>query len=106
MNTGTVGAALFQVPNQHIVFAADPVQQSREEDAVIAFTWQAFVQDPTRVEWPLRLPMTKAGVKAMDAMQLFLKQLDGTVLNKFVVAGASKRGWTTWTVRARAAARC
>ena len=58
------------------------------------------LQDPTRVEWPLRLPMTKAGVKAMDAMQLFLKQLDGTVLNQFVVAGASKRGWTTWTVGA------
>ena len=100
MNTGTIGAALFQTPNQHIVFAADPIQKSREEDAVIAFTWQRFVQDPTRVEWPLRLPMTKGGVKAMDAIQLFMKQLDGTVLNKFVVAGASKRGWTTWTVGA------
>ena len=100
MNTGTIGAALFQTPNQHIVFAADPIQKSREEDAVIAFTWQRFVQDPTRVEWPLRLPMTKGGVKAMDAIQLFMKQLDGTVLNKFVVAGASKRGWTTWTTAA------
>ena len=100
MNTGIVGAALFQVPNQHVVFADDPIQKSREEDAVIAFTWQKYVQDPTRVEWPLRLPMTKGGVKAMDAVQLFMKQLDGTQINKFVVAGASKRGWTTWTVGA------
>ncbi len=40
----------------------------RSEDAVIAFTWQKYVGDPTLTEWPLRLPMTKAGVKAMDVM--------------------------------------
>ena len=100
MGTGLVGATLFQTPNQHMVFAADPLQKHRSEDAVIAFTWKRFVQDPTRVEWPLRLPMTKGGVKAMDAVQLFMKAHDGTVINSFAVAGASKRGWTTWTVGA------
>ena len=73
IETGAIGAALFQVPNQHIVFAKDPVQQKRSEDAVIAFTWQQFVQDPVSAasEWPLRLPMTKAGVRAMDTISAF-----------------------------------
>ena len=71
MATGCIGATLLQTPNQHMVFAADPLQKSRSEDAVIAFTWQRFVQDPaSSTEWPLRLPMTKGGVKAMDAIQV------------------------------------
>jgi PhoPQ-activated pathogenicity-related protein len=36
-------------------------------------------------------PMTKAAVRAMDALQ----SVDGG-LRRFVVTGASKRGWTTW----------
>jgi len=99
MQTGTIGAALFQVPNQHLVFADDPKQQHRSEDAVIAFTWQKYVEDPTLVEWPLRLPMTKAGVKALDVLTEWGAQQETPVtMEKFVVAGASKRGWTTWTV--------
>mmetsp|Transcript_40240 Transcript_40240/g.106558 ORF Transcript_40240/g.106558 Transcript_40240/m.106558 type:complete len:565 (-) Transcript_40240:156-1850(-) len=102
LSTGAVGAALFQVPNQHLVFSADKLKQRRQEDAVIAFTWYMYVQDPvsTASEWPLRLPMTKAGVRAMDTITSFLaKQFpDMAPVNHFGVAGASKRGWTTWTV--------
>ena len=46
--------------------------------------------------------MTKAGVRAMDTITDFLaKPESGSVtVDKFVVAGASKRGWTTWSVAA------
>jgi PhoPQ-activated pathogenicity-related protein len=43
--------------------------------------------------------MTKAVVRAMDAVTEFLATEDGgrAKVDTFVVAGGSKRGWTTWT---------
>jgi len=45
----------------------------------------------------LRFPMTNAVVKAMDATQDFVKSERNKGIVGFVVGGASKRGWTTWT---------
>ncbi len=99
--THTIGAALFQVPNQHMIFHADPLQQSRSEDAIIAYTWMHFINDTSTPEWLLRLPMTKAAVRALDTMAAWAVQHDPAfVLDEFYVAGASKRGWTTWTTAA------
>ena len=42
------------------------------------------------------LPMTKSAVRGLDTIQDFcLKELNHTV-DGFLVAGGSKRGWTTW----------
>lgn len=98
--TNTIGVALFQIPNQHIVFAADPAQQSRSEDAIIAFTWWYFMDHQDEPEWLLRLPMTKAVVRCMDTVTAFAKQQLSYDVEDFYVAGASKRGWTTWTTAA------
>lgn len=105
--TGTIGSSLFQIPNAQIVFKADPTQKRRGEDAIIAWTWASFCnpRSPAEAaahdELPLRLPMTKAVVKAMDAMTDFTrKKMGGTGVTQFGVAGASKRGWTTWTTAA------
>lgn len=60
------------------------------------FQWNQFIQNPSRPEMLPRLPMTKAGVRAMDAVTEFWQGETGEVLNKWIVAGASKRGWTAW----------
>ena len=52
--------------------------------------------------WPARLPMTKSAVRALDTVTEFMKSEAGGKINveTFMVAGGSKRGWTTWTTAA------
>jgi len=97
--TKSVVADLKMIPNQPLVFAGET--KGRTEDALIAYTWDKFLRtgDP---KWPARLPMTKAAVRAMDTVTTFLGSAEGggTKVDSFVVAGGSKRGWTTWTTAA------
>lgn len=81
-------AVLRQVPHQ-------PLFNGKTEDALIAFTFAQYLTtlDP---EWPLLLPMVKSAVRAMDAVQEFTAQAWGLEIERFTVAGASKRGWTAW----------
>jgi len=100
MGIGAVTGALFQVPNEHIVFADDPIQKSRSEDAIIAYTWDHFMRNPEDSEWLLRLPMVKASLRAMDTITDWAAQNLDQQIDYYSVAGASKRGWTTWDVGA------
>jgi PhoPQ-activated pathogenicity-related protein len=95
-NTGTIVAELKMVPNQPLTFAGESF--SRSEDSLIAYAWDKFLRTGDE-RWPPRLPMTKAAVRAMDAITAFCASPTGGSLavDRFVVAGASKRGWTTWT---------
>jgi PhoPQ-activated pathogenicity-related protein len=98
-----VVTALFQIPDEHITFSSDPIQKSRSEDAIIAFTWDHFLKDPSNPEWLVRFPMVKASLRAMDATKEYMQfkyPEKATSLDYFNVAGASKRGWTTWLVGA------
>jgi PhoPQ-activated pathogenicity-related protein len=52
------------------------------------------ISDPSIL---LRLPMTKAAYKAMDAITDFASKKGFANIKKFMLAGYSKRGWTTWT---------
>ena len=94
--TKSVVAELRMVPNQPLVFTDD--KQPRTEDAIIAYTWDKFIRTGDD-QWPLRLPMTKAAVRAMDAVVSHCAG-DNVAVDGFVVAGGSKRGWTTWTTAA------
>jgi PhoPQ-activated pathogenicity-related protein len=92
---GAVTATLYQVPNQPLKFAGE--DRFRSEDSALAYTWAKFM-DTGDETWPMRLPMTKAAVRAMDATQEFCAGVrEGITVKDFIVTGASKRGWTTWT---------
>ena len=97
--TESVVAELKLVPNQPLVFGGDG--RKRNEDDLIAYTWDKFLRTGNE-KWPARLPMTKSAVRAMDAVTDFCASPAGgrMKVDSFVVAGASKRGWTTWTTAA------
>lgn len=97
LQTGTVVTTLYMVPNQPLVFIADE-EADRYEDGIIAYTWDKYLRSGDE-KWPLRLPMTKSAVRAMDTVTHLMAsgQGGGVEVDQFVVAGGSKRGWTTWT---------
>lgn len=103
MGVGTITGVLFQIPNEDITFSSDSLQMSRGEDEIIAFTWDHYLKDTSRPDWLVRFPMVKATLRAMDAITDFIATSHPELncqLDYYGVAGASKRGWTTWDVGA------
>jgi PhoPQ-activated pathogenicity-related protein len=98
--TNSVVTQLNMVPNQPLSFP-DAKKKDMVEDEFIAYTWDKFLRTGNEL-WPARLPMTKSAVRAMDAVQEFMKSEAGgkIAIANFMVAGGSKRGWTTWTTAA------
>lgn len=101
VETGSVVAELDDVPNQPLTFADDPLKKARVEDEIIAYLQARYAKtrDPYQL---LRLPMVKSGTAAMTAVQQYLASDAGgkVKVDGFVVAGGSKRAWTTWLVGA------
>jgi len=93
--TGGIVISLSMVPNQPLAFADDG--RPRTEDDLVAHTWNKHMETGDRA-WLARWPMVKSAVRAMDATQELLRSAEGGGLDvpEFVVAGGSKRGWTTW----------
>jgi len=90
--THSVVADLQDVPNQYLTLG----NVDRKEDDAVAYTWNQYMNKPgENAYWPLHLPMTKAVIKAMDAVQSVAKKSTIEV-DHFVISGASKRGWVTW----------
>jgi PhoPQ-activated pathogenicity-related protein len=83
--SGLPVAMLFNVPNQPLF--------DKREDALIAHTFERYLLTEDS-EWPLLFPMVKSAVQAMRTIE---EHTNGRI-KRFVVAGASKRGWTTWLV--------
>lgn len=99
IDSQSIVAELRMVPNQPITFHGEG--KGRTEDSLIAYTWDKYLRGGDEV-WPARLPMTRSAVRAMDAVTQFCatEKAGGVKVSEFVVSGASKRGWTTWTTAA------
>jgi len=86
-------AQLDQVPNQPLTFTDDN-SNDRKEDEILAYSLDKALTTGD-LEWIAHLAMTKAVVRAMDVVQEKLGNAE-----EFLVAGASKRGWTTYLASA------
>jgi len=87
---GAAVALLFDVPNQ-------PLFGDLKEDRLLAETFTRY-KNTGDSDWPIIFPMVKSVVRAMDCLQEFLKKEAGVTQSKFLITGASKRGWTSWLV--------
>jgi len=99
--TGSVISHISNIPFQPLDYKGDTVQDVYEDD-LIAYGWLRFLEGGAAEElqpWLARFPMTRAVVRAMDVVQE-VSGLNHKAVEEFFVAGASKRGWTTWTVAA------
>ena len=92
-------AILHDVPNQ-------PLFGGLREDALIAHSFMRFFETRDS-HWPALFPMTRSVVAAMDTLEELAREQsaeqlvgDPTDLKRFVISGASKRGWTTWLTAA------
>lgn len=88
LKNNAITAIIRQTPNQ-------PLFNNLTEDALISYTLHQYKSDGD-YSWPLLFPMTKTAIRAMDAVQQFSKKELQKEINRFVISGASKRGWTTW----------
>ena len=101
LSTGSVISHIHNIPFQPLDYTMD-TEEGVYEDDLIAFAWMKFMEGGAAEElqhWLPRFPMTRAVVRAMDVVQEVCKS-NHKAVEEFFVAGASKRGWTTWTVAA------
>ncbi|MCC4633559.1 PhoPQ-activated pathogenicity-related family protein [Xanthomonas dyei] len=88
----TVVIALSDIPNQALQYQGDAAP--RREDDSVAYSWSLFLQAPQqRKTMPLHVPMAAAIARTMTMAERELAPLQ---IHRFILAGASKRGWASW----------
>lgn len=103
VRTGSVSVLMNQIPNQPIRFPGDPRDKNRSEDSLIAYTWINWIRTPAEERNPETMvlwAMAKGASKGLTTITNVVKEKHGYDIEKFVVAGPSKRGWTTYLVGA------
>ncbi len=84
---------LQAVPNQFLFMGG----KYRREDQFLAYTYKKLMTDPMKNAYLAgHLPMAKAIVRAMDRIETVLEQERQVTKLRFLLAGASKRGWAVW----------
>lgn len=81
---------LYDIPNQ-------PLFGNLTEDGLMAYTFVKYLETQ-QPDWVLLFPMTRSVVRAMDAVSEYTKEKTQAKVDKFVLTGASKRGWTAYLV--------
>lgn len=91
-NTKTIVISVSNIPNQYLTYRND--EKELKEDDSVARSWALFMQSPEqRKLLPLYIPMVAS---VSQTLRLAKKELTQWDIKKFIVAGISKRGWTTW----------
>ena len=101
VQTKSVIAHISNIPFQPVSFKGSDGKEFYEDD-LIAYGWKKFLKNGAKdndLEWLARFPMTRAVSRAFDVVEKITKHSNIPV-SSFFVAGASKRGWTTWTTAA------
>ena len=93
-NVQAVTAVIWQIPRQ-------PLFGGMREDVLVSYTYHQFLLQKD-YSWPLLLPMTKAALRALDVTTHIAASRGGARVDRFLVNGVSKRGWTTWMSAAAA----
>ncbi|MES2871664.1 MAG: PhoPQ-activated protein PqaA family protein [Pseudomonadota bacterium] len=90
--TQTIVISVSNIPNQYLTYSDDGIP--RREDDSVAHSWKLFLEQPEQRPFlSLHIPMMQSLVKAMDLAQQELKPWQ---IERFITAGASKRGWAVW----------
>lgn len=101
--TGTIVAAVPNVPNQPLALPGEDGElgDGRYEDDLLAESWM-LAKGTGDDGWVIQQAMVESVVAAMDAVQAFAqsKAGGGHRVDRFVVSGGSKRGWTAWLTAA------
>ena len=79
---------VFDIPNQPM--------WGKKEDALLSYTLKQALDANDLTEKPLLLQMAKSVVKSMDTIEALSQDKLGIHIKKFIITGASKRGWTSW----------
>ncbi len=82
-------AVLCDIPNQ-------PLYGGLTEDDLISYTFQKYLETED-ASWPLLFPMAKSVIRTMDAVEAITSK-SANPIHRFIISGASKRGWTSWLV--------
>ncbi|WP_373041972.1 PhoPQ-activated pathogenicity-related family protein [Xanthomonas campestris] len=90
--TRTVVIVLSDLPSQALTYRDDGT--ARREDDSVAHTWSLFMKAPAqRKTLPLHVPMAAAIARTMSLAE---RELAPLRIHRFILAGASKRGWASW----------
>lgn len=90
--TQTIVISVNNVPNQLLSYqgAATPLG----EDDSVAYSWKLFMEDTQKYQSAsVHIPMAAS---VSQAFRLAKKELARHNITKFMVTGASKRGWAAW----------
>ncbi len=85
--TGALFVSLYDVPNQPL--------WGKTEDELLAFSLEKAFETKD-LSWPLVFPMAKSVTAAMSALSGWSDTQKGAKIEKFILVGASKRGWAAW----------
>lgn len=92
IKTKTVVISISNVPNQKLTYLG--VNTPLAEDDSVAWAWKLFINDPKKDrQSSLHIPMSAA---VSQGLRLAKKELAPQRISKFILTGASKRGWAAW----------